>query len=173
MSFFNDAQKDALLTGRYICSKCGARMQFEDEWEDILVCLECGHRALSLFFLVVYMRYHFDKPEIYLSMYGSRYICDHPVYNSCTLYKIGEKGLAVIQQRFDAETKSTWWSEVDPWITDALYLHPNFREYFDARSGTCTDGLYPTVTVRQIMWALKMKPIKRERWETVFDRREI
>ena len=43
MSFFNDAQKDALLTGRYICSKCGARMQFEDEWEDILVCLECGH----------------------------------------------------------------------------------------------------------------------------------
>lgn len=33
MSFFNDAQKDALLTGRYICSKCGARMQFEDESE--------------------------------------------------------------------------------------------------------------------------------------------
>lgn len=31
MSFFNDAQKDALLTGRYICSKCGARMQFDDE----------------------------------------------------------------------------------------------------------------------------------------------
>jgi len=27
--------------------------------------------------------------------------------------------------------------------------------------------------VRQIMWALKMKPIKRERWETVFDRKEI
>lgn len=119
------------------------------------------------------MRYHFNKPEIYLSMYGSRYICDHPVYNSCTLYKIGEKGLAVIQQRFDEGTKSTWWSEVDPWITDALYLHPDFREYFDARSGTCMDGLYPTVTVRQIMWALKMKPIKRERWETVFDRREI
>lgn len=43
MNFFNDAQKDALLTGRYICSECGALMQFEDEWEDILVCLECGH----------------------------------------------------------------------------------------------------------------------------------
>lgn len=38
---------------------------------------------------------------------------------------------------------------------------------------TLKDGLYPTVTVRQIMWALKMKPIPRERWETVFDRREI
>lgn len=119
------------------------------------------------------MRYHFDKPEIYLTLYGERYICEHPVYNSCTLYKIEEKGLAVIQQRFDSETKSTWWSEVDPWITDALYLHPDFREYFEMRAGACTDGIYPTVTVRQIMWALKMKPIQKERWETVFDRRDI
>lgn len=70
------------------------------------------------------MRYHFDKPEIYLTLYGERYICEHPVYNSCTLYRIEERGLAVIQQRFDSETKSTWWSEVDPWITDALYEKP-------------------------------------------------
>lgn len=63
--------------------------------------------------------------------------------------------------------------EVDPWITDDLYLHPRFKEYFDGRSAKAVDGLYPTVTIRQIMWALKMKPIKRERWETVFDRRNI
>lgn len=119
------------------------------------------------------MRYHYEKPAIYLSMYGERYICEHPVYSSCTLFKIGEKGLAVIQQRFDAVTKSTWWGEVDSWVTDDLYLHPEFKKYFDKRSGKCTDGLYPTVTVRQIMWALKMKPIPRERWETVFDRRDI
>lgn len=119
------------------------------------------------------MRYHYKKPAIYLSMYGERYVCEHPVYNCCTLFRIGEKGLAVIQQRFDADTKSTWWGELDPWLTDDLYLHPKFKEYFDERSGKCTDNLYPTVTVRQIMWALKMKPIKRERWETVFDRREI
>lgn len=79
----------------------------------------------------------------------------------------------MIQQRFDAIDKMTWWSEVDPWLTDALYLHPGFQEYFENRSGICTDGLYPTVTIRQIMWALKMKPIPKERWETVFDRREI
>lgn len=36
MSFFNDAQRDGLLTGRYICSECGGLMEFEDEWEDIL-----------------------------------------------------------------------------------------------------------------------------------------
>ena len=119
------------------------------------------------------MRYHYEKPRIYLSMYGQVYICEHPVYDACTLYLIGDKGLAVIQQRFTVENKSTWWSEIDPWYTDELYLHPQFKRYFDERAGKCTDGLYPTVTIRQIMWALKMKPIQRERWETVFDRREI
>ena len=70
----------------------------------------------------------------------------------------------MIQQRYDADTKSTWWREVDPWITDDLYLNYGFKEYFDERSGECAYGLYPTVTVRQIMWALKMKPIPREQW---------
>lgn len=119
------------------------------------------------------MRYYYEKPTIYLSMYGRTYTCDHPVYDKCTLYKIGSKGLAVIQQRFDEDLKSTWWSEIDPWLTDILYLHPNFKEYFDERAGECTDGLYPTVTIRQIMWALKLKPIFKHRWETCFDRRNI
>lgn len=119
------------------------------------------------------MRYHYKKPERYFSMYGRFYICEHPVYNSCTLFEIDSRGLAVIQQRFDAESKQTWWSEIDPWLTDTLYLHPKFKEYFDSRAGTCIDGLFPTVTVRQIMWALKMKPLPKERWETCFDRRNI
>lgn len=119
------------------------------------------------------MRYHYEKPDFYASMYGQIYICNHPVYTRCTLFKIEDKGLAVIQQRYEQDTKSTWWSEVDPWLTDALYLHPKFKAFFDERAGEKKDGLYPTVTIRQIMWALKMKPIKRERWETVFDRREI
>ena len=119
------------------------------------------------------MRYHYEKPELYMSMYGERYICDHLVYSSCTLFTINDKGLAVIQQRFDNDTKSTWWSEIDPWLTDALYLHRNFKKFFDERAGECVDGLYPTVTIRQLMWGLKMKPMKRERWETCFDRRDI
>lgn len=119
------------------------------------------------------MRYHYEKPSIYLSMYGKIYACNHPVYDKCTLFQINDKGLAVIQQRFDESTKSTWWGALDPWLTDDIYLHPNFKEYFDKRAGECTDGLYPTVTIRQIMWALKMKPIQRQRWETCFDRREV
>ncbi len=119
------------------------------------------------------MRYHYKKPPIYLSMYGKTYTCDHPVYDKCTLYRVGNKGLAVIQQRFDDDLKSTYWTEIDPWMIDVLYTPPKFKEYFDERSGECTDGLYPTVTIRQMMWALKMKPMKRERWETCFDRRDI
>lgn len=70
-------------------------------------------------------------------------------------------------------TKTTWWGEIDQWLTDSLYLHERFLEFFEARSGETTNGLYPTVTVRQIMWAMKMKPLKKERWETCFDRRAI
>lgn len=106
-------------------------------------------------------------------MYGVIYICEHPVYNSCTLYQIGKNGLAVIQQRFDPDTKTTFWTEIDPWLTDELYLHPKFKDFFDERSGDCINGLYPTVTIRQIMWALKIKPISRERWETYFDRKLV
>lgn len=119
------------------------------------------------------MRYHYEKPTIYSSMYGYTYNCNHPVYDTCTLFTINNKGLAVIQQRYDQDSKITWWGGIDPWLTDALYLHPKFIEYFKDRASTAADGLYPTVTIRQIMWALKMKPIPRERWETCFDRKDI
>lgn len=119
------------------------------------------------------MRYHYEKPTVYFSMYGSLYSCNHPVYDKCTLFQIENKGLAVIQQRYDPNTKQTSWGEIDPWLTDDLYLHPKFKQLFDERSGECTDGLYPTVTIRQIMWALKVKPLPKERWETTFDRRDI
>ena len=119
------------------------------------------------------MRYHYEKPDIYSSMYGNTYECDHPVYNKCTLYTIDKKGLAVIQQRYNVYDKTTYWDEIDPWLTDVLYLHPSFREYFIERSDVPVNELYPTVTIRQIMWALKMKPIPRERWETCFDRRYV
>lgn len=124
-----------------------------------------------LFFIT--MRYHYEKPSNYHLHYGKLYICNHPVYSRCTLYLINGKGLAVIQQRYSLRHKTTWWGEIDPWLVDELYLHPKFKEFFDERSGGAADGLYPTVSIRQLMWGLKMKPLKRERWETCFDRRLI
>ena len=103
MDFFNQKQLDAMKTGVYICENCGSQMEFEDQWEDSLVCPNCG--------------------------------------NSTDVDHYG----------FTDEEKA----------------------YFDQKAGKCTDWLYPTVTIRQIMWALKMKPLKKERWETVFDHGDI
>lgn len=119
------------------------------------------------------MRYHYEKPDIYIPIYGERYHCNHPVYDTCTVFRSRNMGLAVIQQRFDERAKSVHWSEIDAWLANDIYLNSGFKAYFDERSGTCKDGLYPTVTVRQIMWSLKMKPIPKEWWETIFDRRDI
>lgn len=119
------------------------------------------------------MRYHYEKPIFYSMMYGITYSCNHPVYNKCTLFKIDNKGLAVIQQRYDKNNKTTYWTEIDPWFVDELYLHIKFKDFFNERSGECVNGLYPTVTIRQFMWGLKMKPLPREQWETCFDRRLV
>lgn len=111
------------------------------------------------------MRYFYEKSTDYYPEYGELYMCDHPIYSCGTLFKVNSRGLVVIQQRHSQDEKTTWWTNIDPWIASDLYRHPYFYEYFNRRSGTCTDGLYPTVTLRQIMWALKMKPLKKEVWE--------
>lgn len=120
------------------------------------------------------MRYHYEPKTLYFSIYGQTYTCDHPVYSKCTLYLVNERGLAVIQQRFDPKTKSTSWTEIDPWLVDDIYLNDRFMEFFNKYADKVNEqGLYPTVNVRQIMWFLRMKPIVRKVWETVFDRSPI
>lgn len=79
----------------------------------------------------------------------------------------------MIQQRFNPDSKTTYWTEIDPWLSDEIYLHKNFEKFFDERADIRQNGLFPTVTIRQMMWGLKMKPMPRERWETCFDRRVI
>lgn len=119
------------------------------------------------------MKYFHQKSYLCHHIYGKTYSCDHPVYNRATLYVKYGLGLCVIQQRYDEKTKRTWWTEIDPWLVDEIYLHPKFDEYFKKYASVPENAIYPTVSVRQIMWALRMKPIKREKWETVFDKSPI
>lgn len=119
------------------------------------------------------MRYH-HLPDglIHVGQFGLTYSCDHPVYSKCTLYKIRDLGLAVIQQRYDQNTKATTWGPVDIELIDGIYLHPKFLQTFKQYAQPVNDkGLYPTITIRQMMWMLRMKPLKREPWETYFDRK--
>lgn len=116
------------------------------------------------------MRYHFKKPINYSRSFGELYLCNHPIYTRCTLYKIEERGLCVIQQAYNKKNKSTYWKEIDACLIDCIYTNPNFYLYFDKYAKECKDGLFPTFTIRQIMHALKMKPLPKEPWETYFDR---
>lgn len=85
-----------------------------------------------------------------------------------------DRGLAVIQQRFREEDKSTYWTEIDPWLVDDIYLSAGFKEFFEKHaSSPDKSGLYPTVTVRQLMWKLRFKPLPKRAWETVFDKSPI
>lgn len=58
-------------------------------------------------------------------------------------------------------------------IFKLVYAHEKFKSYFDEHADISKNGIFPTVTIRQIMWAFKMKPLPKEKWETVFDRRDI
>lgn len=125
----------------------------------------------GLYFII--MRYFTEKPQNYTTMFGETYRCNHPIYSHCTLYKIGSKGVCVVQQRYDPKTKCTYWTEIDPWLCDILYLASGFKDFFNEYASEPIEGLYPTVNVRQVMWRLRLKPLKRERWETVFDRKVL
>ena len=115
-------------------------------------------RKLQTLFL--FMRYYEAPPQEWTSYYGSVYRCNHPVYRVCTLYRERGKGLCVIQQRYNEKTKATYWSAIDPWLTDKIYLRTGFKEYFDSHAKPKNkNGEYPTVTVRQIMWALRIQSL--------------
>ena len=62
MGFFNKDVVDAMFGGDYICSQCGAKMEFENE--DSLVCSKCGHS-------LDYDRYGHEDDEDYDALYPS------------------------------------------------------------------------------------------------------
>ena len=64
MGFFNEKLVEALFSGRYICSECGAEMDFEDERKDVLICPSCGHS-------VELERYGFENDEAYDALFPS------------------------------------------------------------------------------------------------------
>lgn len=104
-----------------------------------------------------------------LPIYGRIYICDHPLYDACTLFEFGEKGIAVIQQRFDPKTKHTWWGPIDDQLRDDIYLTPAFEEFcIENASVKDVNGLYFTIPVRRLMHAIGMKPLNKQEWETRF-----
>lgn len=115
------------------------------------------------------MRYFYEKPKVTSNMYGTIEQWHHPAFIRCTVFTIAGKGLAVIQQYYNPNSKHTWWDAVDQTIADDVYLHPGFLKYFnDHAAYRDEEGHFPIVELRKIMWALRMKPLPKQPWETHF-----
>ena len=65
MSIFNEKQTKAMFDREYICSKCGKLMEFEDKWEDTLICSNCGHS-------VDLEKYGCENEEEYENLYPTK-----------------------------------------------------------------------------------------------------
>ena len=114
------------------------------------------------------MRYFYKKPkEVKDHSIYFKHMDENPLYNSCRLYMISdEEGLAIIQKRFNPKLKVFFYNAPDAWIMDEILRNPKFADYVFEHAGECKDGIFPAVTVRQVMYALKMKPLEKEWWES-------
>lgn len=75
-----------------------------------------------------------EQPERWTNYYSTVYKCNHPVYDSGTLYLNSQgKGLVVIQQRFNLRTKATFWGPIDPWLCDKIYLSYGLKHSFSEK----------------------------------------
>lgn len=112
------------------------------------------------------MKYFYNPPLYQMPLYGEIYICDHPMFHRATLYMVGNRGLLVVQQRYNVIEKTIQWGPIDPWLSNDIYIHPKFLAYFNDHAEEMTaDGMFPVVSVRSLMWGLRMKPLKHEFWE--------
>jgi len=89
------------------------------------------------------------------------------------LYFYNGIGFGVIQQRYDPVSRHTWWGEIDPSIANDIYLSKGFLDFFRENARKDKHGLFPAYPVRKIMWALRLPPLKREPWETDFNRQTV
>ena len=114
------------------------------------------------------MRYHFEKPDIYIRLFGEDVPSSHPLYNECTLFKIKNKGIAVVQRRFNPVNKTFYYSKIDPWLCNDIFTNKKFPSFFNENAKEAANDIYPTFELRKLMWALRMKPLKKEYWESEF-----
>ena len=112
------------------------------------------------------MRYYTERPENSPNTTKYLYKCNHPLYSACTLLKKGDKGIAIVQLRFNSRLKHFWYGPIETYLAEAIFSREGFFDLMSEKGAEPKDGLYPTMNVRKIMWALKMKPLRKEPWES-------
>lgn len=126
-------------------------------------------RVLSFFVFFIMKGYHISSNRSERIDCARLYKCDHPLYKRCTLYFIDGKGLAVVQQRFSEKEKVFWWGPIDPWLISDIYTQEAFMNEFTRLARDADDnGIFPTIEVRKLMYAVGLKPLKKQYWEKGF-----
>lgn len=100
--------------------------------------------------------------------HGEVYACNHVLYDACTLYREGTKGLAIVQKHYNPNVKVMWYGPLDSCLANDIYEAPRFKEFFDKMAGYPDSGKYPTVDYRKAMWAVGLRPVKPQSWEKAF-----
>lgn len=93
---------------------------------------------------------------------------DHPMYNVGTLFFMdgSNKGLIIVQKRFNADSKVMWYGPIDSYLTKSIGESEHFDTYFNENAREKdSDGHFPTYHLRSVMHALHMKPIPKADWE--------
>lgn len=123
------------------------------------------------------MKGYYKRVSKFNRLCGAKmYKCNHPIYDKCTLFIMDGfdgYGLAVIQQRFSDSEKLSWWGPIDPYLTDDISKTRGFEDFFIRHAGVAESGIYPTIELRKLMYALNMKPLIKEYWEVKLDSQKL
>lgn len=69
----------------------------------------------------------------------------------------------MVQTAFNDKEKTLYFTRISTSLANDIYNNPHFEEYFLCHAKEPVDGLYPTVNVRSIMWALRMWPLDKNK----------
>ena len=148
------------------CSRSIEKINFK-KLRELLYLIQ----QLSYFLRGNDVKYYYEKPEKWSRDGWFVAKCEHPLCNRCTLYSDGIRALAIVQEHYDPNTKARWWGSLDPWLAGDICDNPNFGAFFDDSAFLVDNNIeFPVFTVRTVMWNLRMKPLKKESWETTIDK---
>ena len=67
-----------------------------------------------------------------------------------------------MQKHFDPVSRSMWWGSLDPWLACDIQKSENYKAFFERYANPEHSFV---ISVRKLMWELRMKPPPKEFWE--------
>ena len=116
------------------------------------------------------MKYFYEERKDSRKLPGIIYIhrANNHLFLDGTLYYEKGNGLVVVRKYFDKASKRVYYGPLPKALANDIYEREGFQDEFTKLAGPRNAGGYPFVDVRKLMWALRMKPLKKDIWEYFF-----